>query len=50
MSRLSEAGVPIVCGRYDGMVHGFIGMHDYVDKVHEALVEAIPALRTGFGT
>lgn len=46
--RLEAAGVPTRCIRYDGMVHGFFGMHDSVDKAREAVTEASAALRSAF--
>ena len=48
--RLSEAGVPTVCTRYDGMIHGFFGMTDNIDKAKEAVNQASKALREAFGS
>lgn len=46
--RLEAAGVPTRCIRYDGLVHGFFGMHDSVDKAREAVNQASAALRSAF--
>jgi acetyl esterase len=46
--RLEAAGVPTQCVRYDGMIHGFFGMHDSVDKAREAVTHASAALRSAF--
>lgn len=46
--RLEAAGVPARCIRYDGMIHGFFGMHGSVDKAREAVTEASAALRSAF--
>ncbi len=46
--RLEAAGVPTQCIRYDGMVHGFFGMHDSVDKAREAVTQASAAPRGAF--
>jgi acetyl esterase len=45
--RLKEAGVPVTISRYDGMIHGFIGMP--FDKTRQALAESAAALRSVFG-
>jgi acetyl esterase len=37
---LSRAGVPVVCSRYDGMVHGFFCMAGELDAGRRALAEA----------
>ncbi|MEE8443372.1 MAG: alpha/beta hydrolase [Dehalococcoidia bacterium] len=47
-SRLRAAGVQTTCTRYDGMIHGFFGMHDAIDKAKEAVSEASAALRRAF--
>jgi acetyl esterase len=47
--RLEAAGVPTTCIRYDGMVHGFFGMNDSVDKAREAVTNASSVLRDAFG-
>jgi acetyl esterase len=46
--RLTQAGVPTACTRYDGMVHGFFGMPDLMDKGRQAIAEASAALREAF--
>lgn len=46
--RLREAGVPTVCTRYDGMIHGFFGMFAAVDKSREAVGQAASCLREAF--
>lgn len=46
--KLSEAGVPTVCTRYDGMIHGFFGMVAAVDKSREAVEQASACLREAF--
>ena len=45
---LTEAGVPIVCTRYDGMIHGFFGMFAVVDKAKQAVEQSCVALRAAF--
>src|SRR6266704_2363918 len=45
--RLLEAGIPATVSRYDGMVHGFMGMREVVPaQADQALAEAILGLRT----
>ncbi len=44
--RLEEAGVRTTCSRYDGMVHGFFGMPDMIDKGKEAISQASAALKS----
>jgi acetyl esterase len=46
--RLTQAGIPTTCTRYDGMVHGFFGMPDLLDKGAQAIAEASAALRDAF--
>lgn len=46
--RLLEAGVPITVSRYDGMVHGFMGMRSLVPQADQALAEAVYALQAAF--
>ncbi len=47
--RLRSAGVPATTSRYEGMVHGFMGMRTVVPQEAEAaLKEASLALRTAF--
>ena len=46
--RLESAGVSTVCTRYDGMIHGFFGMYDALDRAKEAVSQASAALRNAF--
>jgi acetyl esterase len=46
--RLERAGVPTVCTRYDGMIHGFFGMAAAIDKGREAVDQACSALQSAF--
>ena len=46
--RLREAGVPVACSRYDGMIHGFVGLATVLDKGKLAVGEAAGALRAAF--
>ena len=48
-ARLSKAGVPVTCTRYDGTIHGFVSMADNLDKGKEAIKEVVAALKTAFG-
>jgi acetyl esterase len=48
-ARLREAGVPTRHNRYDGMIHGFIGMVDGIDTARTALASAAGELRKAFG-
>ena len=47
-ARLEQAGVPVTCTRYDGMIHGFFGMGAVVDKGRQAIGQAGRALREAF--
>ena len=47
---LQAAGVPTTISRYDGVIHGFFGMPEIVDKAKLAIAEASQALRVAFGT
>ncbi len=47
-ARLKAAGIPTVCTRYDGMIHGFFGMWSALDKGKQAIDEASTALRKAF--
>jgi acetyl esterase len=46
--RLEEAGVPTRLSRYDGMIHGFFGMTQMIDKAKDAVKEASANLRLAF--
>lgn len=46
--KLREAGVPTTISRYDGMIHGFFGMSNIIDKAKLAVDEAAQALRAAF--
>ena len=48
-ARLREAGVPVTCTRYPGMIHGFLAYADFVDGGRRAVAEAGAALREAFG-
>ncbi len=45
---LEEAGVPVVLTRYDGMIHGFFSLADYLDDGKVALDQVGDALATAF--
>lgn len=47
-TRLKEAGVPVVCSRYNGMIHGFCQMGGVLDQGNKAIEEMVAALRTAF--
>ena len=49
-SRLEEAGVPVKCTRYRGMIHGFISMDGLLGRARDAIDEATAALREAFLT
>lgn len=46
--RLEEAGVPVECIRYDGLIHGFYGMFAAIDRAREALKDSTERLRAAF--
>jgi acetyl esterase len=48
-ARLKAAGIPTVCTRYHGMIHGFFGMWGALDKGKRAIHEASAALRQALG-
>ena len=48
--RLEEAGVPTICTRYDGMIHGFFGMAAAVDKGKQAVEQAASIMQAAFST
>ncbi len=43
--RLSKAGVPATCSRYDGMMHGFVIQYRILDKGRLGLMEVSSFLR-----
>jgi len=46
--RLAAAGVPVVQRRYDGMIHGFFGFTELIDRAREAVADAARELRRAF--
>jgi acetyl esterase len=44
-SRLAEAGVEVTCSRYDGMLHGFLGMGLLFEEAAQAVHEVGAAVR-----
>jgi acetyl esterase len=46
--QLEGAGVPTTLRRYDGMIHGFFGMGQFLDQARAAVKEAIGNLRLAF--
>ena len=48
-ARLEASGVPTELVRYEGMIHGFFGMTDTVDRAKEAVAQSGRALRRAFG-
>jgi len=48
--RLLEAGTPCDLVRYDGVIHGFFGMHDVLPKARDAVDRAAGNLRRAFQT
>lgn len=47
--RLSEASVPTVAVRADGLIHGFFGMHQFMPPGQEAWDVSVAALRDALG-
>src|SRR5437763_15606679 len=47
-ARLREAGVPTVCTRYAGQIHGFFGMTAIIDDALQAIDEAAKELKRSF--
>ena len=47
-NRLQDAGVSVKMTRYDGTIHGFVGMANVLDQGQEALAEAAAALKHRF--
>lgn len=46
--KLDRAGVQVVCTRYPGMIHGFIGFADSLDMGRRAIAQLTSHLRAGF--
>ncbi len=46
--RLIEAGVKTTVARYGGVIHGFFGMGNVIDKANAAVAQAAEALRGAF--
>jgi acetyl esterase len=44
--RLRDAGVPTTLTRYDGQIHGFVGLFEVFDQGKAALAQVAQALRT----
>jgi len=49
-ARLRDAGVPVTVRRFDGMIHGFLGMPAMFDEADAAMDVAASALRDAFST
>ena len=47
-AKLQEAGVAVTMTRYNGMIHGFFTMINFMDQSKAAIAEAAAALRTAF--
>jgi acetyl esterase len=47
-SRLAQAGVPTTLTRYDGVIHGFFGMGNVIDKAKLAVAQSARELRQAF--
>jgi acetyl esterase len=47
-ARLREAGVPVVCTRYDGLIHGFFNMTEAMDGAEQAVTDIARELRAAF--
>lgn len=48
-NRLKDAGVPVICSRYNGMVHDFMGIGlDLFDRARDAVAEVASELRKVF--
>jgi acetyl esterase len=48
--RLAEAGVPVICRRYDGLVHGVYRWQGKVKRAWELIDDSAAALRSAFAT
>ncbi len=46
--RLEEAGVSVKHSRYEGMIHGFLGLYGAIDRVEDAIAESAAELRVAF--
>lgn len=49
-ARLRDAAVPVTVRRFDGMIHGFLGMPAMFDEADAAIDVAADALRQAFAT
>ncbi len=47
-SALRDAGVRVVAKRYDGMIHGFLGMTEAIDDAERMVTEVATELREAF--
>ncbi len=47
-ARLRETGIAVTCTRYDGTIHGLIGMAHLIDQGQQAVDEVVMALRSAF--
>ncbi len=47
--RLEAAGVPVELRRYDGVVHGFFGMREFIEPAQQAFDDVTKALREALG-
>ena len=47
--RLAQAGVPVSCTRYDGVIHGFFAMDTVIPASRRAIDEAAAAIRRALG-
>ena len=48
--RLRQAGVPVICTRYDGQIHGFFNMPEAIDDGERAIAEVGEALKAAFAS
>ena len=48
--KLAAAGVDVAKTRYDGLIHGFFGLTDAIDRAHEAQAEAAAFLIATLGS
>jgi acetyl esterase len=46
--KLQDAGVPVTCTRYEGMIHAFFSLEGILDQGKKAIDEAATALRVAF--